>query len=160
MAQQLWLLRHGEAEPYDARPDADRRLTDRGREQSRIAGCALAALKVQVHLCFTSPKVRARDTAVLACEALGVRADRSRRAVRRASTSPTRSSSWPPPAPTSACSWSATSPTSPRSSTTSPAARVDFKKGGIAAVRLDGTRGELIALLRPRELERICAGAS
>ena len=38
--------------------------------------------------------------------------------------------------------------------------RVDFKKGGIAAVRLDSTRGELIALLRPRELERICASAS
>jgi phosphohistidine phosphatase len=33
--------------------------------------------------------------------------------------------------------------------------RVDLKKGGIAAVRLDGTRGELIVLLRPRELERI-----
>ena len=37
-----------------------------------IAGCALAALKVHVHLCFTSPKVRARDTAVLACQALGI----------------------------------------------------------------------------------------
>ena len=35
-------------------------------------------------------------------------------------------------------------------------ARIDLKKGGIAAVRLDGTRGELIALLRPRELEQIC----
>jgi phosphohistidine phosphatase len=35
-------------------------------------------------------------------------------------------------------------------------ARLDFKKGGIAAVRLDGARGELIALLRPRELVRIC----
>jgi phosphohistidine phosphatase len=38
--------------------------------------------------------------------------------------------------------------------------RVDFKKGGIAAVRLDGTRGELTVLLRPRELEAICASAS
>jgi len=74
MAQQLWLLRHGEAEPHDARPDADRRLTDRGREQARMAGRALAALKVQVHLCFTSPKVRARETAVLACETLAVEA--------------------------------------------------------------------------------------
>jgi phosphohistidine phosphatase len=34
--------------------------------------------------------------------------------------------------------------------------RIDLKKGGIAAVRLDGTRGELIALLRPRELVRVC----
>ena len=33
--------------------------------------------------------------------------------------------------------------------------RVDFKKGGIAAIRLDGSRGELIALMRPRELARI-----
>ena len=38
--------------------------------------------------------------------------------------------------------------------------RIDLKKGAIAAVRLDGTRGELIVLLRPRELERICASAS
>jgi phosphohistidine phosphatase len=35
-------------------------------------------------------------------------------------------------------------------------ARIDLKKGGIAGVRLDGTRGELIVLLRPRELVRIC----
>jgi phosphohistidine phosphatase len=33
--------------------------------------------------------------------------------------------------------------------------RVDFKKGGVAGIRLDGTRGELIVLLRPRELDRI-----
>jgi hypothetical protein len=32
---------------------------------------------------------------------------------------------------------------------------VDFKKGGLAGVRLDGTSGELIALLRPREIDRI-----
>ena len=63
MAQQLWLLRHGEAEPHDARPDDERELTDRGRAQARAAGAALAALKVEVHLAFTSPKVRARDTA-------------------------------------------------------------------------------------------------
>jgi phosphohistidine phosphatase len=36
-------------------------------------------------------------------------------------------------------------------------ARIELKKAGIAAVRLDGTRGELIALLRPRELERLAS---
>src|SRR6266542_279949 len=72
MAQQLWLLRHGEAVPHDDAPDMDRELTDRGREQSLAAGRALAALKVEVHLAFTSPKVRARDTAQRACETLGV----------------------------------------------------------------------------------------
>src|SRR5215207_5950751 len=71
MARHLWLLRHGEAEPHDARPDDERRLTDRGREQSAAAGRALAALGLEFQHVFTSPKVRARDTAVLACEALG-----------------------------------------------------------------------------------------
>ena len=32
---------------------------------------------------------------------------------------------------------------------------VDMKKGGVAGVRLDGGRGELIVLLRPRELKAI-----
>jgi phosphohistidine phosphatase len=31
-------------------------------------------------------------------------------------------------------------------------ARLDLKKGGLAAVRLEGSRGELVVLLRPREL--------
>ena len=34
-------------------------------------------------------------------------------------------------------------------------ARVSLKKGGVAGVRLDGGHGELVALLRPRELQRI-----
>jgi phosphohistidine phosphatase len=159
MAQQLWLLRHGEAEPHDARPDADRRLTDRGREQSRIAGCALAALKVQVHLSFTSPKVRARDTAVLACEALGVQAidhvalfagfDVADALQLLAAAGPDQRVLVVGHEPDfSQVVYDLTG------------ARIDLKKGGIAAVRLDGPRGELIALLRPRELERICASAS
>ena len=121
MAQQLWLLRHGEAEPHDARPDAERRLTDRGREQARAAGCALAALKVQVHLAFTSPKVRARDTARAGLRGARRGAGRPRRAVRRLRRRRRAASSSARRVPISACSWSATSPTSPRSSTTSPA---------------------------------------
>lgn len=34
-------------------------------------------------------------------------------------------------------------------------ARVDFKKGGVAAVRAERAAGELLALLRPRELESL-----
>ncbi|MEA2394248.1 MAG: phosphohistidine phosphatase, partial [Solirubrobacteraceae bacterium] len=37
--------------------------------------------------------------------------------------------------------------------------RIDLKKGGIAAVRLHGAGGELIVLLRPREIERIAVTA-
>ncbi len=64
----LWLLRHGEA--ADGSPDADRPLTEGGREQSRAAGVALRALGVNIDACLTSPKVRAVETAKLACAEL------------------------------------------------------------------------------------------
>lgn len=64
----LWLLRHGQA--ADGSPDADRPLTDEGRAQSRAAGAALRALGVNIDACLTSPKLRAADTAKLACAEL------------------------------------------------------------------------------------------
>ncbi len=64
----LWLLRHGEA--ADGSPDADRPLTELGREQSRAAGVALRALGANIDACLTSPKLRAADTAKLACAEL------------------------------------------------------------------------------------------
>src|SRR5919199_723114 len=72
MPAQLWLLRHGEAVPHEAQPDADRELTARGERQAEAAGAALARLGVEFAACYTSPKVRARDTARLACQALNV----------------------------------------------------------------------------------------
>ena len=66
----LWLLRHGDA--ADGSPDAERPLTKKGEKQSRDAGQALAALGVKMDACLTSPKLRAADTARLACEPLGI----------------------------------------------------------------------------------------
>ena len=66
----IWLLRHGDAE--DGSPDSERELTEKGRAQARAAGAALAALGVRPDACLTSPKVRAEQTARLACEALGI----------------------------------------------------------------------------------------
>src|SRR5215213_3222417 len=66
----IWLLRHGDA--ADGSPDAERPLTDKGEHQARTAGAALKALGVDVAACLASPKVRAADTAKLACEPLGV----------------------------------------------------------------------------------------
>jgi phosphohistidine phosphatase len=66
----IWLLRHGEA--ADGSPDAERQLTEKGERQSRAAGAALKALGVEPAVCLTSPKVRAYDTARLACEPLGI----------------------------------------------------------------------------------------
>jgi phosphohistidine phosphatase len=66
----IWLLRHGDA--ADGSPDAERPLTKKGERQSRAAGEALKKLGVKIDACLTSPKVRAADTAKLACEPLGV----------------------------------------------------------------------------------------
>jgi phosphohistidine phosphatase len=66
----LWLLRHGEA--ADGSPDAERPLTEKGKEQARAAGRALKKIGVKPAACLTSPKVRAADTARLACEELGI----------------------------------------------------------------------------------------
>ena len=70
MAPVIWFLRHGEAE--DTEPDFDRKLTTKGERQSRDAGATLAALGVELEACLASPRVRALDTARLACEELGV----------------------------------------------------------------------------------------
>jgi phosphohistidine phosphatase len=66
----IWFLRHGEAE--DTEPDFDCRLTEKGRRQSRDAGAALAALGVRIDVCLSSPRVRARETAELACASPGL----------------------------------------------------------------------------------------
>lgn len=65
----IYLLRHGDAEDSDGN-DAARRLTSKGERQARAAGRALAALGAGIDTCLASPRLRAVETARLACEAL------------------------------------------------------------------------------------------
>ena len=67
----IWLLRHGDAEDGGGKPDADRELTEKGESQSVNAGRALKKLGVTLDVCLTSPRVRAKRTAELACDSLG-----------------------------------------------------------------------------------------
>jgi phosphohistidine phosphatase SixA len=67
----IYLLRHGDAERGDG-DDAARQLTEKGKRQSELAGRALAVLEVKLDACLTSPKVRAVETARLACGSLGL----------------------------------------------------------------------------------------
>ena len=67
----IYLLRHGDAEDGNG-DDAARRLTPKGENQARNAGRALAARGARIDACLTSPRVRAAETARLACEALGI----------------------------------------------------------------------------------------
>lgn len=68
----LYFLRHGDAEEDHAEGDSARRLTPKGEHQARATGKALAAMGAGIDACLTSPKVRAADTARLACEALQI----------------------------------------------------------------------------------------
>lgn len=64
------LVRHGEAEPKDARGDAARALTRAGRERVAALAAALAG-RLAVRRIATSPFARARETAVLLARATG-----------------------------------------------------------------------------------------
>ncbi|MBV8953911.1 MAG: histidine phosphatase family protein [Solirubrobacterales bacterium] len=66
----LWLLRHAEA--ADGLPDDERPLTDLGTRQAEAAGAALSRLGVKLDSCLSSPKLRAVQTAQIACEPLGL----------------------------------------------------------------------------------------
>jgi phosphohistidine phosphatase len=154
MAPQLWLLRHGEAVPHESKPDAERELTPRGERQATAAGKGLAKLGLEFEACYTSPKVRARDTARLACEALNIepteedvladgfdRDDALELLMRHGVDARVLVVGHDPSFTQVVHEFTG--------------GRVDFKKGGVAAVRAERTSGELLALLRPRELESL-----
>ena len=67
----IYLLRHGDAEDGQGDDDA-RRLTSKGKRQARAAGLSLAALEAGIDACLASPKLRAAETAALACAALAI----------------------------------------------------------------------------------------
>jgi len=75
----IWVLRHGDAEDGVGKEDIERKLTEKGERQSRDAGRALKRLGASIDVCLTSPAIRARDTARLACQELGVAVEEDRR---------------------------------------------------------------------------------
>src|SRR5215212_4864493 len=156
MPAQLWFLRHGEAVPHESKPDDDRELTARGERQAVAAGAGLARLGVEFAACYTSPKLRARDTARLACEALNIEPQEVE-AVGDGFDRDAALDLLHAHEDDDRVLVVGHEPDFSQVVHDLTGGRIDFKKGGIAAVRLDGTRGELIVVLRPRELERICA---
>lgn len=65
-------LRHGQAEDDDGSGDAARELTPKGVLQSERAGIALRELGLVPDLCLASPRVRALETARIACREMGL----------------------------------------------------------------------------------------
>lgn len=139
----LWLLRHGDA--ADGSPDAERPLTEKGERQARVAGAALAELGVNLELCMTSPKVRAADTAKLACEPLGL----DPRLEPKLAGGPFDAEALA--AGLDHVLLVGHDPDFSMAVHAMTGAQVRMKKGGLAGVE----RGELKVLLRPAELEAI-----
>jgi phosphohistidine phosphatase len=154
VAQQLWLLRHGEAVPHDSKPDPERELTPRGERQAAAAGQALAALGLEFAACYASPKVRARDTARLACEALNVEPEVRDVLANGFSADDARELLMEHDAEARILVVGH-DPSFTQVVHDLTGGRIDFKKGGVAGVRMPG---ELIVLLRPRELESLARG--
>jgi phosphohistidine phosphatase len=152
--QQLWLLRHGEAVPHESKPDSERELTARGERQAVAAGEALARLGLELDACYTSPLVRARETAELACKELSVKPE-ERDALGKEFDLDTVRELLAAHGDGARVLVVGHNPSFEQVVLDLTGARIDFKKGGVAAVRVSGSRGELIALLRPRELESL-----
>jgi len=145
----IWLLRHAEAEPADGRPDAERPLTDKGHAQARAAGAALAVLGVPLDACLASPRVRAMDTALLACAPLGLEVQTAQE-LAGGRFDPERV----------AAGFGAHvllvghNPDMAQAVYDATGARVRMKKGALAGI----DDGELHVFLRPAELAAIAAG--
>lgn len=151
---QLWLLRHGEAVPHESKPDFDRELTPRGERQAAAAGEALARLGLEFAACYTSPLVRARETAELACKQLNV-APEDRDALGKDFDLGDARELLAEHGDGERILVVGHNPSFEQVVLDLTGARVDFKKGGVAAVRAERTNGELLVLLRPRELESL-----
>ena len=140
----IWLLRHGDAE--QGSPDSERPLSEKGREQARATGTALRAIGVELDACLTSPKVRAAETARLACEPLGVEPQLE-----------PKLAGGPFDAEALAAGLGddvllvGHDPDFSMAVHSLTGAQVRMKKGGLAGIE----KGELIVLLRPRELKQI-----
>ena len=71
---ELYFVRHGQAEDSQP-PDFDdfaRKLTEKGVERTAVAATALAQLELKPAVLYTSPRLRARQTAEILSQALGV----------------------------------------------------------------------------------------
>jgi phosphohistidine phosphatase len=161
MARQLWLLRHADAEPHGTRPDYERQLTQRGKHQAHIVGLAIAQMRPSFDGFLSSPKARARETAELACTDW-----ESSQSSLLAIHEPLAAGFDAPQALDALSGLGADGrllivghePDLTGVVVALTGSRIDLKKGGLAIVRLEGSLGgELVTLLRPRELGLIAA---
>lgn len=144
----LWLLRHADAAP--GHPDAPRPLTERGLDDARAAGLAIAALQIKLDTCLSSPKRRAEQTAELACEPIGLKVHFSD------DLAAGEFDALAVAAGHGETMLVGHNPSISDALHDLTGVRAQLKKGGLAGIR----DGELTIMLGPRELHAIAAGSS
>jgi phosphohistidine phosphatase len=141
----LWLLRHAEA--ASGSPDHERPLTEHGTEQARAAGLALKRLRIPLQACLSSPKLRALQTAQAACDPIGV----------GVTVEPGLAGEpfdpWELTAGLEHVLLVGHDPSFSLTVHELTGAQARLRKGGLAGIE----KGELIVLMRPRELMAIAA---
>jgi phosphohistidine phosphatase len=145
--------------PHGAKHDDERELTPRGERQAVAAGIALGRLGLELGACYTSPKVRARDTARLACEALGVEPEEAPAVGDGGFDREGALELLLAHEADARVLVVGHEPSFSQIVHDLTGARIDFKKGGVAGIRVARGSGELLVLLRPRELESLAMDA-
>jgi phosphohistidine phosphatase len=143
----IFFLRHGDAKDGIG-DDAARQLTPKGERQAEAAGRALVALGAGINACLTSPKVRAAETARLACRDLGLEPELAEELRGGPFDSLALS------AGRGDTLFVGHEPDFSGEVARLTGAKVKLRKGGLAIV--DGST--LVALLRPKDLAAIAAG--
>ncbi len=152
-------FRHGPAAPQGKSGDESRRLTADGRRKTRAAARGLKELGLGLDFIFTSPLVRAVETAEILAEVLGL----SKPCVSeplRPGTPPARLLAILGDSRRNSPILVGHEPTlSAAVSHLAGAARLEFKKAGMAFARVDALaprpRGTLLLLLTPAALRRL-----
>ena len=153
MARQLWLLRHGDAEPHGTRADSERRLHRARRGAGAVRRPRAARPRRPARARLHEPEGSRADTALLACEALGVEPVEHKPLTSGFDAAEALQLAESDDDGDGRVVVVGHEPDFSQVVFDLTGARIDMKKGGIAGVRLDGARGELIVLLRPRELQ-------
>ncbi len=146
----LYLVRHGEADQTE--PGSKRRLTAAGREQARAVARRLEAEGARPDAVLCSPLLRALETAALIAQPFGLEADMDERLGPGATADGLKAAVAGRGAAVLVVGHE---PDFSQVVHDLTGGRIDLKKGGVAAVRLSSSAGELAVLLRPREIETL-----
>lgn len=148
----LYFLRHAHAEDGEGKPDEQRALSERGLQQAADTADLLKRLDVDLEFLFTSPRLRAMQTAEAISKALDIKAD-TREELNYGFNTARLSSMLGDVTPHDSVMLVGHEPTFSQTIQALTGARVEMKKCGLARIDVlvrQPLQGELTWLLTPK----------